>query len=112
MCSWKCSPVKYCLTTRFSGCRRSQMNRLVRRASLEGHPNGSTRAQRQSRLRADRLIREKLHVKSLQNHRHNQAHFEHGELVADALVGPAEEGEVGAFGALGHALGSEAVGIE
>src|SRR5215216_4433998 len=86
--------------------------RLVRRATLEYHANGGARAQRQSRPRQDRLVRKQLHIKSLQNHGHNQAHFEHGELVADALVGPAQEGEIRALRALRDALRCEAARIK
>src|SRR5262245_52788086 len=81
---------------------------LVRRATLESHLNGGARTQSQSRLRLDRLVRKKFHIKSLQNHCHDQAHFEHGELIADTLVGPAQEGEIRALRALRYALRSEA----
>jgi hypothetical protein len=49
------------------------------------------------------LVRKKLDIKSLQNHGHNQAHFEQGKLVADALVRPSQEGKVRALAALGPA---------
>src|SRR5262249_19309744 len=78
----------------------------------QGHPHPAFGPQRYHRQGSDRLLRKQLQVKFLQDHGYDEAHFQHGELVANALVRPAKEWEVCTFWAPRRTPRRKAIGIE
>ena len=72
---------------------------------VEGHREAVTGAEGEHRLGLDAGAGGELEAERLGDHGDDQGHLHHGELLADALVRPAQEREPGEPGSAGGALG-------
>src|SRR5271166_2021565 len=78
----------------------------------KGHLHPVFGAQREGRVRHDRMIRYEVHLVLLDNGRQDQLGFDHGELATNADPRSTPEGEVGEPGSVGGCFAQETLRSE